>query len=125
MSKRVLVCEDDPGIRLLLQQILYRLGLAVDTVATGSETLALIQDHCYDLILLDLLTPGLSGYEVLEILRHEQPDLLDRVVILTALQRALREDLPVAAIMAKPFDLPQFDQIIQRVIDRSGTEAPA
>lgn len=62
MGKRVLVCEDDSAIRLLLDKLLTRRGLCVDSVPTGADALARLRREPYDLVLLDLLTPVLSGY---------------------------------------------------------------
>jgi DNA-binding response OmpR family regulator len=119
MSKRVLICEDDSAIRLLLDKLLTRHGLEVDSVGTGAEAMSRVRDETYDLILLDLLTPGMSGYDVIDRLRRERPHLLDRVVIVTALQRAFVEPLPVAAVMRKPFELAEFDLVIERVLCRA------
>lgn len=116
MSKRVLVCEDDGAIRQLLGKVLSRHHLAVDSVASGSEAAARLLIEPYDLIVLDLLTPGLTGYEVVDLIRRERPHLLDRVVVVTALQRPFWELLPVAAIVRKPFDLEEFDRLIDRVL---------
>ncbi len=116
MGKRALVCEDDSAIRILLCKLLTRHDLEADCVGSGDEALAHLRAHSYDLIILDLLTPGLSGYEVVETIEREQPYLLDRVIVLTALQRAFKEKLPVAAMVPKPFDLEEFDGIIQQVL---------
>ena len=115
MSKRVLICEDDGSIRLLLSKLLTRHGLLADSVGTGAEAVERLRREPYDLILLDLLIPEMSGYDVLDLLRRERPDLLDRVVVMTAQQRAFREPLPVAAIIRKPFELAEFDGVIERV----------
>jgi CheY-like chemotaxis protein len=130
MSKRVLICEDDSAIRLLLDKLLTRHGLEVDSVGTGAEAMARLREGPYELIVLDLLTPVMSGYDVIDRLRRERPHLLDRVVIVTALQRAFVEALPVAAVIRKPFELAEFDLLIERVLcrppkQRSFDERPA
>src|SRR5687767_7752417 len=116
MNKRVLICEDDSAIRLLLDKLLTRRGLSADCVATGPEALTRLRRERYDLILLDLLIPVMSGYEVIDVLRREQPHLLDRIVIVTASQRAFQQVLPVAAVIRKPFDLADLDRTIDRVL---------
>jgi len=116
MGKRALVCEDDSAIRTLLCKLLSRHELQADCVGSGDEALEQLRGHSYDLIILDLLTPGLSGYEVVQAIEREMPHLLDRVIVLTALQRAFKETLPVAAMVRKPFDLEEFDDIVRRVL---------
>ena len=116
MGKRALVCEDDSAIRTLLCKLLTRHDLLADCVGSGDEALRQLRGHPYDLIILDLLTPGLSGYEVVQAIEREMPHLLDRVIVLTALQRAFKETLPVAAMVRKPFDLEEFDGIVARVL---------
>lgn len=124
MSKRALVCEDDHAIRLLLHKLLSRHRLAVDAVATGAEALMHLRRAAYDLVLLDLLTPVVSGYDVVDVLRMERPWLLDRVIVVTALHRAFQEPLPVAAILRKPFDLQELDRTVERVLFRSSRPRP-
>lgn len=119
MNRRVLVCEDDRAIRVLLDKLLIRHGLSPQCVESGIEAVARLRREPFDLVVLDLLTPGLSGYEVLEVLGRERPELLERVIVLTASQRAFAENLPVAAILRKPFDLGELDGAIERILSRS------
>ena len=119
MNQRVLVCEDDRAIRLLLGRVLTRRSLLVECVETGADAVARLRQRPYDLILLDLAMPVLSGYEVVNVIQREQPYLLDRVIVVTAVQRAFGERLPVAAFLRKPFDLAQFDTTLQQVLSRS------
>lgn len=117
-GQRVLICEDDCAIRGLLDKLLSRHGLAVDSVATGSDAIDRIRRRPYDLILLDLLTPHVSGYEVLDLLWRERAELLDRIIVVTACQIGSMAALPVkvAAVLRKPFDLVEFDAIVDRVL---------
>jgi len=117
-NARVLVCEDDNAIQTLLETLLRRHGLSVVVVRTGIEAVDRLRRESYDLILLDLLTPGMNGFQVLELLREERPDLLDRVVVISAFQTAFTRGLParVAALIRKPFDLAEFDLVIERVL---------
>lgn len=116
MTRRALVCEDDFSIRLLLEAVLTRYGLTVESVATGVDAVARLRRQHYELVLLDLLLPVMSGYEIIDLFVRERPELLSRVVIVTAVQRAFRESLPVAAVIPKPFDLDDLGQVIQRVL---------
>jgi DNA-binding response OmpR family regulator len=124
-GQRVLICEDDSAIRGLLDKLLSRHGLAVDSVPTGSEAIDRIRRRTYDLILLDLLTPHVSGYEVLDLLWRERAELLDRIIVVTACQIASAGALPVkvAAVLRKPFDLLEFDAIVDSVLSREEVRA--
>src|SRR5688572_18268416 len=93
---RVLVCEDDGAIRGLLDKLLSRHGLAADTVETGKAAIDRIRRRTYDLILMDLLTPEVSGYDVLDLVWRECPELLERIIVVTACQAAYNGTLPVS-----------------------------
>ena len=67
--KRILLIEDDETIAAIERDYLVRSGFAVDIAATGGEGLALGRTGKYDLILLDLMLPGLDGFSVCHALR--------------------------------------------------------
>src|SRR5688572_25899307 len=119
MGKRVLICEDDYAIRLLLGKLLIRHGLAAESVATGDEAAARLRREPYDLVILDLLIPGMSGFELVDLLEREFAHLLDQVIVVTAQHRDGLQQLPVAAVVRKPFDLAEFDRVVDRVLFRS------
>lgn len=66
---RVLVIEDNPDIVANLHDFLDPLGYQLDTARTGAAGLALLGDHPYDVIVLDLMLPGMDGLEVCRQLR--------------------------------------------------------
>ena len=67
--KRILIIEDDETIAAIERDYLVRSGFAVDIAATGGEGLALGRTGKYDLILLDLMLPGMDGFSVCHALR--------------------------------------------------------
>ena len=67
--KRILIIEDDATIAAIERDYLVRSGFAVDIAATGGEGLALGRTGKYDLILLDLMLPGMDGFSVCHALR--------------------------------------------------------
>jgi CheY-like chemotaxis protein len=103
-EKRILVVDDDDAIRALLLTVLRRRGYKVDTAHDGSEAIERSQECRYALILLDLMMPVKSGYDVLDYLEQ----LPDRplVIVLTAgpVPKQLNADV-VAGTLRKPFDL--------------------
>jgi DNA-binding response OmpR family regulator len=72
-AKRILVTEDDPSIRRLLATILRRASYEVDTAKNGRDALEKTKKTDYDVIVLDLMMPVMSGFEVLERLAVRTP----------------------------------------------------
>jgi len=68
--KRILAVDDDALATGPLQQILGEKGYDVTAVASGDEALALLAHEAFDLVLLDVAMPGLSGYEVCRRIRR-------------------------------------------------------
>ena len=67
--RRILVIEDDPGIATLLKDYLEVDGFAADLCGDGPRGVELIRTGAYDLVLLDLMLPGIDGFEVLRLVR--------------------------------------------------------
>jgi DNA-binding response OmpR family regulator len=80
--ERILVVDDDPAIISLLRRGLTYEGFTVETAADGTEGLAAARDRSPDLVILDLMMPGLDGIEVLRRLRAADPRL--PILLLTA-----------------------------------------
>lgn len=74
--------DDEASIRFLLAEELTEQGYEVSTAASGEEALAILQDHAFDLMLLDLRMPGVNGLQVMEAARDLAPDTV--VIMLTA-----------------------------------------
>lgn len=69
--KRILVVEDDPSIAELLQDYLEVNGFEVTICGNGIDGLKTIRENAYDLIILDVMLPGLDGFEILKNIRDE------------------------------------------------------
>src|SRR5438552_2364871 len=120
---RILVIEDEPRILGFLARGLEAEGFAVDAARNGGEGLKRARRDSYDLVLLDLLLPGLDGLSVLHELNRARPEL--PVVIVSA-----RSDLPTklrgfglgaADYLSKPFS---FDELTARIRVRPRTSSP-
>ncbi len=84
MKSRVLVIDDDPDIVTLVRYNLEKEGCTVLTAGTGEEGLEVARRHAPDLVLLDLMLPGLDGTEVCRLLRQESRTAAIPVIMLTA-----------------------------------------
>ena len=82
MAARVLVVEDDAGVAAMLRRNLAYEGFGVDVAGDGPSGLARVRDHSPDLVILDVMLPGLDGFEVLRRLRAAGDDT--PVLMLTA-----------------------------------------
>jgi len=83
-GRRVLVVDDEPGARAMLSKILAEEGAQVSQAEAGAEALAAIGQSRVDLVLLDLMMPGMSGFEVVARLRATPATAALPVVIVTA-----------------------------------------
>jgi DNA-binding response OmpR family regulator len=95
---RVLIVDDEESMRLLLARILVN-GLKVDVTLAGTceQALRLAGNYAYDAILLDLLMPGIGGFEVLREIRRASPNTATPVVIVSMLTDQATKDRCVRA----------------------------
>jgi DNA-binding response OmpR family regulator len=83
--KRILIVEDDRFLRKAAEAALRRHGFTVFTAANGEEGLRVARSELPDLVLLDLIMPGLQGFEVLKLLKQDAATSAIPVVILSNL----------------------------------------
>jgi DNA-binding response OmpR family regulator len=104
MRSRALIVEDDAVARGLFGQLLESLDFAFDLAANGEEALRALSEREYDVILLDIVLPKVSGIEVLESLHRHRPQLLGKVIVVTGLDiREIRSLFPtVHETLSKP-----------------------
>jgi two-component system OmpR family response regulator/two-component system alkaline phosphatase synthesis response regulator PhoP len=113
----ILVCDDDPSLRELVRAVLgsrYRFLEAAD----GTEALTIAHEERPDLIVLDIMLPGLSGIEVLEELRATDSLRDIPVVVITAWSHA-EIDVQVAGadrFVSKPFDPDDLSTAVQELL---------
>ena len=118
----VLLAEDNEGTCTLIQALLQP-QFQVDVAGDGAETIEKLKARQYAAILLDLLMPVADGYAVLDFLKNEHPDLLSRVIVMTASisQREMAHihEYPVGGVITKPFEI---DDLLAAVREITGTD---
>jgi two-component system response regulator RegX3 len=116
---RVLLADDEPDLSESVSYALRREGYSVDTVADGEAALAAARSTPYDVAVLDVMMPRLSGLEVLRVLRTES-DL--PVIMLTArdaeVDRVLGLELGADDYLTKPFSLAELVSRIRALLRR-------
>jgi two-component system phosphate regulon response regulator PhoB len=118
---RVLVVEDEDNIALALDFLMTREGYDHSRVADGAEALPRIRATHPDLVLLDVMLPGASGYEICQGVRLD-PDLADvKILMMTARGSAIerRKGLALGAdgFITKPFELKELREEVRRLLD--------
>lgn len=108
---QVLIIDDDVAVQRLMTTLLSRRGAVVKCVGDGTEGLAALDGHVYDAIVLDLMLPRQNGFDVIAALRVRSPDVLDRVIVVTAVsehQLRMLDRGAVRMMLRKPFDIDEF-----------------
>src|ERR671914_394737 len=125
MRRRLLLVEDDPTLRQALTFNLTREGYDVATAADGEAALEAARNERLDLVLLDVMLPGMSGVEVLRVLRRE--GVTTPVIILSAkgdeIDRVVGLKVGADDYVAKPFSRPELLARIEAVLRRHRREA--
>ena len=119
MAKRVLLAEDEPNIVESLTFLLGKAGFEVVTETDGQAALEAALDGGPDVVILDVMLPGLDGFEILRRLRADPRGKLLRIVMLTA--KGQREDRETAAqggadlFITKPFSNAELIAAVKRL----------
>ena len=114
---RILVADDEESMRWVLSKALRKKGYSVDLAADGNQALRQVREQSYDLAIVDIKMPGMSGLELLDKAREIRPDLLVVVMTAEASMKNAVEAMKRGAYdyITKPFDLEVVDAIIEKV----------
>src|SRR5512137_655388 len=114
---RILVADDEESMRWVLSKALKRKGFTVDLAVDGRQALSMIQENSYDLAILDIKMPGISGLDLLDKVRELKNDLLVVIMTAEASMKNAVEAMKRGAYdyITKPFDLDVIDAIIEKV----------
>jgi two-component system alkaline phosphatase synthesis response regulator PhoP len=120
MSSRILLVEDEPGLVLTLTDLLVAEGYTVESATDGPAGLARASKEAFDLVVLDVMLPGLNGFEVCRELRQQGKDLA--ILMLTAktqlTDRVVGLKLGADDYLAKPFEPPELLARIEALLRR-------
>jgi DNA-binding response OmpR family regulator len=124
---RVLVVDDERGLAAGLRKGLEAEGFAVDVAHTGTDGLWMAREHPYDAVVLDIMLPGLNGYEVCRRLRDE--GVWTPILMLTAKEGEWDQvealDTGADDYLTKPFSYPVLVARLRALVRRGSPERPA
>jgi DNA-binding response OmpR family regulator len=110
---RALVVEDDPAIRRLVEKLLARHKMEIDTVTDGNTAIERLRANRYSILILDLMVPGLNGFEVIDFVKREGIAVPIAVVSAVSQQALTKLDLDVVkVVISKPFDVEEFTKAV-------------
>ena len=119
-AKRILIADDEPNIVTALEFLLRRHGFEVDVARNGEQALQRVQEAVPDLVLLDVMMPLVSGYDVCKRIRELPACRHVKVVMLSAKGRAQEVQKGAAAgadlYVVKPFSTRELLQRIQALL---------
>jgi len=125
MSSRILLVEDEPGLRVTISDLLRGEGYAIETASDGDEGLAKAIAGAFDLLLLDVMLPKRSGYDVCRELRRQGADAA--ILMLTAktqvVDRVVGLKLGADDYLTKPFDPAELLARVEALLRRVRKEA--
>ena len=125
-GKRILLVEDEPGLVLTLTDRLESEGYAVDSVREGGDALKKAAEGRYDVILLDVMLPGKSGFDVCRELRSRGSST--PILFLTArgevADKVVGLKLGGDDYLTKPFDMMELTARVEALLRRAGGSAP-
>ena len=109
-SYRALIVEDDGAILQLVKIVLERENFTVEGVRNAGAAIELLASVAYDLLIIDLMLPGIGGEELLGFLEQTQPKYLRRVVMTTASPGRMSCEFlqRICRLLAKPFDIAEL-----------------
>lgn len=127
-AKRILVVEDEDNIATALDYLLTREGYVQSRIATGAGAVDRIRAERPDLVLLDVMLPEVSGYEICQAVRMDKGLAEVKILMMTARGSALerRKGLAMGAdgFISKPFELRALRSELQRILADDAAAAP-
>jgi CheY-like chemotaxis protein len=115
---KILLVDDNAVVRDMLVDLVGSLGYVADAASGGAEALALFDRNRYDIVLTDLLMPGMSGWEVLAGVRQRNPRMPVIIITGTPAVGDPRASQPGIAVLKKPVDVKALDATIKEKLSQ-------
>ena len=122
-SKHILIVDDDASIRRLLKQELEYSGYTTDEAPDGLEALDKIKHKKYDLIILDVMMPGLSGFDVARVLKNSPDTMNIPIIILSVVEdKETGFKIGVEKYLIKGVEYPQLLNEVEGLLNKGGSK---
>ena len=114
-GRTILVVEDDPAIRRLVSTLLKREGYEVDEAPHGGVAIEKLRERPYYAVILDLMMPVVSGFEVIDYMKQIDPARRDVIVMTAAGHRGTSQlDTSIVyTVLEKPFEMASFHEALE------------
>ena len=119
VQRHILIVEDDDPIRALFGDLVSALGHRADLASDGTEALAMFDPDRHDVVITDLIMPGLTGLDVIQELRRRRPDTEIIVISGSDLDLVHRAEMLRAVRLQKPVDIEHFYAALNAALSRS------
>ena len=123
MAKEILIVDDEPNVVVPIQFLMEQQGYRVMIAERGEDALDLIYQYKPDLVLLDIMLPGIDGYEVCEIVRLNPKYRKIKIIFLTAKGReeeiAKGLALGADAYITKPFSNIELIATVKEILEKT------
>lgn len=133
-APRLMIVDDEPDVRAAMARVLERAGFEVLLVASADEAIAALRTERVDLLITDMIMPGLNGAELIRVVKRDFPEI--RVVaisgggnfwpqgykpeaITTSAYLAAAEKAGADGAISKPFEILELLEVVRSVIARS------
>jgi phosphate regulon transcriptional regulator PhoB len=127
MNNKILIVDDEPDIVDLVSYNLKKDGFRVTTASDGEQALHKVRKDKFDLVVLDLMLPGIQGVELCRIIRNDSKTAATPIIMLTAkgeeVDRVIGLESGADDYMTKPFSSKELIARIKAVLRRTGEKA--
>ena len=124
-QRHILIVEDDDPIRALFGDLVGALAHRADLARDGAEALEMFDPDLHDVVITDLLMPGMTGLDVIQELRRRRPDTEVIVISGSDLDLLHRADMLQVTRLRKPVDLDHFYAAVNAALSRSSVSPGA